>query len=64
MQCKQKLRSSCTNKQAEQTAILKALEQVQMETPTGGRAANYSDSKAIIDSLKNRAIHGFLIEKK
>jgi len=34
-----------------------------METPTGGRAAIYTDSKVTIDSLKNHAIHGFLIEK-
>jgi hypothetical protein len=40
---------------------LKALEQLQeLETPTGWRAAIYTDSKVTIDSLKN---HGFLIEK-
>jgi len=62
--CRHKLRSYCSNNQAEQTAILKALEQLQeMETPTGGRAAIYTDNKVTIDSLKNRAIHGFLIEK-
>ena len=38
-QCKYKLRSYCSNSQAEQIAILKALEQLQeMETPTGGTA--------------------------
>jgi predicted ATP-grasp superfamily ATP-dependent carboligase len=59
MQCKHKLRSYCSNNQAEQTAILKALEQLQeMETPTGGRAAIYIDSKVTTDSLKNHAIHG------
>jgi ribonuclease HI len=64
MQCKYKLRSYCSNNQAEQTAILKALEQIQeMVTPTGGRAAIYTDSKVTIDSLKNHAIHGFLIKK-
>jgi len=64
MQCRHKLRSYCSNNQAEQTAILKALEQLQeIETPTGGRAAIYTDSKVTIDSLKNHAIHGFLIEK-
>ena len=64
MQCKHKLRSYSSNNQAEQTAILKALEQLQeMETPTGGRAAIYTDGKVTIDSLKNHAIHGFLIEK-
>jgi ribonuclease HI len=65
MQCKHKLRSYCSNNQAEQTAILKALEQLQeMETPTGGREAFYTDSKVTIDSLKSHAIHGFLIEGK
>jgi hypothetical protein len=64
MQCKHKLRSYCSNNQAEQTAILKALEQLrEMETPTGERAAIYTDSKVTTDSLKNHTIHGFLIEK-
>jgi hypothetical protein len=37
-QCKYKLRSYCSNNQAEQIAILKALEQLQeMETRTGGK---------------------------
>jgi ribonuclease HI len=64
MQCKHKLCSYCSNNQAEQTAILKALEQLhEKETPTGRRAAIYTDSKVTIDSLKNHAIHGFLIEK-
>jgi predicted ATP-grasp superfamily ATP-dependent carboligase len=64
IQCKHKLCSYCSNNQAEQTAILKALEQLQeIETPTGGRAAIYTDSKVTIHSLKNHVIHGFLIEK-
>ena len=43
---------------------MKALEQLQeMETPTDWRAAIYTDSKVTIDSLKNHAIHGFLMEK-
>jgi hypothetical protein len=47
-----------------QIAILKALEQLQeMGTPTGGTAAIYMDSKVALDSLKNHAMHGFLIEK-
>ena len=41
-----------------------ALEQLQeMETSTGGQAAIYTDSKVTIDSLKNHATHGYLIEK-
>jgi len=63
-QCKYKLHSYCSNNQAEQIAILKALEQLQeMETPKGGMAAIYTDSKVATDSLKNHAMHGFLIEK-
>ena len=53
-----------SNNQAEQVAILKALEQLPpLEAPTGGNVAIYRDSKVAIDSLKNYAKHGFLIEK-
>jgi ribonuclease HI len=62
-QCKYKLRSYCSNNQAEQIAILKELELQKMETPKGGMAAIYTDSKVAIDSLKNHVMHGFLIEK-
>jgi ribonuclease HI len=62
-QCKYKLHSHCSNNQAEQIAILKLLEQLQeMETQTGGEVAIYTDSKVTIDSLKNHANHGYLIE--
>jgi ribonuclease HI len=64
MQYRYKLRSYCSNNQAEQIAILKALEQLQeMEAPIVGRAAIYTDSRVTIDTLKNHDIHGFLIEK-
>ena len=62
-QCKYKLGSYCSNNQAEQIAILKALELQEMETQTGGEAAIYTDRKLTIDSLKNHTKHGFLIEK-
>jgi tubulin alpha len=63
-QCKYKLHSNCSNNQAEQTAILKALEQLQgLEAPTGGKVAIYTHSRVEIDSLKYHATHGFLIEK-
>jgi len=53
MQYRPKLRNYCSNNQAEQTVILKALEQIEeVETPTGGRAAIYTNSKVTIDSLK------------
>ena len=63
MQRRYKLRGYCSNNQAEQTAILKALEQLQ-ETPTAGRAAIYTGSKVTIDSLKHHDIRRYLIEKK
>jgi hypothetical protein len=45
-------------------AILKALEELQeMKTPTGGEAAISTDSKVTIDSFKNHAKHGYVIEK-
>jgi Ribonuclease HI len=63
-QCKYKLHSYCSNNQTEQIAILKALEQLQVtETPTGGEAAIYTESKVTTAFLKNRAKHGFLIDK-
>jgi len=64
MQYRYKLHSYCSNNQAEQIAILKALEQLQeMEAPIGRRAAIYTDSRVTIDSLKNHDIHSFLIKK-
>ena len=63
-QCKYKLHSICSNNQAEQIAILKALEQLQgLEAPTDGTVTIYTDSRVAIHSLKNHAMHGFLIEK-
>ena len=62
-QCKYKLCSYCFNNQAQQIAILKALELQGMEAPTGRKAAIYTDSKVATDSLKNHAMHGFLIEQ-
>ena len=54
MQYRYKLRSYCSNNQAEQIAILKALEQLQeIEAPMGKRVAIYTDSRVTIDSLKN-----------
>ena len=64
MQRRYKLRGYCSNNQAEKTAILKALEQLQeMETPKGGGAAIHTDSKVTLDSLKYHDIRGYLIEK-
>jgi len=63
-QCKYKLCSYYPTNKAEQIGILKAFEQLQdKETPTGGKAEIYTDSKATTDSLKNYAVHRFLIQK-
>jgi ribonuclease HI len=63
-QNKYRLRGYCTNNQAEQIAILKALELLQeMETPTDKEIVIYTDSKVTLDSLKKHTKHGFIIEK-
>ena len=63
-QYKYKLHNNCSNNQAEQITILKALEQLQgLEAPTGGKVSINTDSRVAIDSLKNHAMHSFLIEK-
>jgi ribonuclease HI len=63
-QCKYKFHSHCSNNQAQQIAILKALEQLpKLEEPTDRKAAIFTYSKGVINSLKNHATHGFLIEK-
>jgi ribonuclease HI len=63
-QCKFKLQHRCSNNQAEQIAILKALEQLtKLDDPTSRIAAIYTDSKVTIDSLKNHSMHSFLIEE-
>jgi len=61
--CKYKLHSCCSNNQAEQTAILKALEQIPNTETTCRLAAVFTDSKVTIDALKNLDNHSFLIEE-
>ena len=61
--CKYKLHSCCSNNQAEQTAILKALEQIPNTDTTCRLAAIFTDSKVMIDALKNLDNHSFLIEE-
>jgi ribonuclease HI len=56
-----KLNKRCINNQAEQLAILRALEyieNIQMEDKT---ATIYTDSQMTLDSLKNNTNHTFLI---
>ena len=60
-----KLHKSCSNNQAEQVAILRALEQIQhlplMEDAQKIAVAN-TDSKVTLDALQNRNKHYILIE--
>ena len=50
-QCKYKLQNCCSNNQAEQIAILKALEQLlKLDDPTARIVAIFTDSKVTIDS--------------
>jgi len=64
-QCKYKLQNCCSNNQAEQTATLKALEQLpKLDDPTGRIVTIFTDSKVTTDSLKNHSTHSFLIEEK
>ena len=58
-QCKYKLLNCCSNNQAEQTAILKAVEQLPtLDDPTGRIVDVFTDSKVTMDSR-----HCFLIEE-
>ena len=63
--CKYKLDNDCSNNQAEQVAILKALESIQTfitRNPTK-EIAIYTDSKVALNSIKNNSIHSHLNEK-
>jgi ribonuclease HI len=60
---KYRLNKRCTNNQAEQLAILRALEctdNIQTEDKT---TTVYTDSRMTLDSLKNSNIHTFLTEE-
>jgi ribonuclease HI len=53
----------CTNNQAEQLAILRALEYIENLQTEDKTATIYSDSQMTLDSLKNNTNHTFLIEE-
>jgi len=64
-QLKFKLHAHCSNNQAEQVAILKALEQLeklQEGQDNERRAAIYTDSKITLDLLQNKSKRNCLIE--
>ena len=62
-QGKYQLQRCCSNNQAEQIGILKALELPKLDDPTDRTVAIFTDSKVMLDSLKNYSMHSFLIEE-
>ena len=62
---KYKLHDSCSNNQAEQIAILKALEHIKsmQENLHSRKTAMYTDSRATLDSINNAFKHNVLIEQ-
>jgi ribonuclease HI len=58
-----KLNERCSNNQAEQLAILKALENIKPLEITDKSAIIYTDSLITLQSLKNKQNHTYLIEK-
>ena len=58
-----RLNKRCTNNQAEQVAILRALEYTENIQTEDKTATEYTDSPMRLDSLKNGNIHTFLIEE-
>jgi len=62
--CKYRLRNHYSNNQAEQIAILKALEQLpSLPDQTNRNVAIYTVSKVTLDSLKNNTINSELIQE-
>jgi len=60
---KYKLNNRCTNNQAEQLAILKALQHTVNIHAEDKTATVYTDSRMTLDSLKNTNIHTALVEE-
>jgi hypothetical protein len=60
---KYKLNNRCTNSQAEQLVILKAVQYKVIIHAEVKTATVYTDSRITLDSIKNSGIHGALVEK-
>jgi ribonuclease HI len=61
-----KLSNNCSNNQAEQLAIQKALEEIEImnrEPITPPTAIIYTDSRVALDSIHNPNNHSFLVEE-
>ena len=60
---KYRLNGRCSNNQAEQLAILKALENIQNLDTNEKTVQVFTDSRITLDALKNRKNHAHLIEQ-
>ena len=61
-----KLDNRCSNNQAEQLAILKALEKLEVlsrQSMNPISATTFTDSRITLDSLQNYKNHGYLVEE-
>jgi ribonuclease HI len=58
-----RLNKKCTNNQAEQLAILTALQYIETTQRTDKKITIYTDSKITLDKLRNTKIHTYLIEE-
>jgi len=58
-----RLNKNCTNNQAEQLAILTALQYIETTQRTDKKITIYTDSKITLDKLWNTKIHTYLIEE-
>jgi ribonuclease HI len=58
-----RLNKRCTNKQAEQLAILAALQYIEKTQRPDKRVTIYTDSKITLDKLQNSNIHTNIIEE-
>jgi len=58
-----KLKKRCTNNQAEQLKILRALEYTENLQTKDKMATMYTDCRMTLDTLKNSEIHTFLIKE-
>jgi len=61
IQCR--LSKKCTNNQAEQFAILTALEHIEKIQTTDKRAIIYTESQTTLDKLQNSNIHIYIVEE-
>jgi len=61
VQCR--LSKKCTNNQAEQFAILSALEHIEKLQTTDNSVTVYTDSQTTLDKLQNSNVHTYIVEE-